>query len=80
MALLCLRATPTDNELPSPVELFFGRDIQDNMPRILDSGVPRERIVHLLRTKQYNQKRFYDQNTRILPNLKIFIQNQNTQN
>ena len=45
MALLCLRATPIDNELPSPAELLFGREIQDNMPRILDSGVSVERIV-----------------------------------
>ena len=84
MALLCLRATPIDNELPSPAELLFGREIQDNMLRILDSCVSGERIVQRLRTKQYNQKRYYDQNTRILPNLtagqKIFIQNHNTQN
>ena len=84
MAFLCLRATPIDNELPSPTELLFGLEIQDNMPRIPDSGVSGERIVQWLRTKQYNQNHYYYRHTSILPDLtagqKSFIQNKNTQN
>ena len=33
MSLLCLRATPVDNKLPSPAELLLGHPIQDILPR-----------------------------------------------
>ena len=33
IALLCLRSTPIDGQLPSPAELLFGRQVQDNLPR-----------------------------------------------
>ena len=37
IALLCLRATPIDSKLPSPAELLLGRQVQDNLPRKIQS-------------------------------------------
>ena len=37
IALLCLRAIPIDNKLPSPAELLLGRQVQDNLPRKIQS-------------------------------------------
>ena len=42
MALLCLRATPIDNKLPSPAELLLGRPIQDNLPRKTPTSIANE--------------------------------------
>lgn len=33
IALLCLRSTPIDGQLPSPAELLFGRQVRDDLPR-----------------------------------------------
>ena len=32
MALLCIRTTPVDSNVPSPGELLFGRKLQGNLP------------------------------------------------
>ena len=81
-ALLCLRATPIDNKLPSPAELLFGRQVQDNLPRKIRSDQPNDEVVNRLQERQAQQKYYYDQHTTALPSLvpgeHVTIQNPKT--
>lgn len=52
MALLCLRATPIDNKLPSPAELLLGRPIQDNLPRKTPTSIANEEVSNRLIQRQ----------------------------
>ena len=66
--LLCLRSTPIDSQLPFPVKLLFGCQLQDNLPRKVKASPTRDVIVRL-QEKQAKQKYFYDRSTKSLPNL-----------
>lgn len=81
MALLCLRTTPIDNKLPSPSELLLGRKIQGNLPSLITRG-DNDDVVERLKERQDLQKFYFDQNTRVLPDLlpgqSINIQNPST--
>lgn len=68
MALLCLRATPIDGQLPSPAELLLGRQVQDNLPRRMEQDSTSD-VVSRLREKQSKQKYYYDQHAKSLPGL-----------
>ena len=82
MALLCLRATPIDNKLPSPAELLFGRQVQDNLPRKIQNDQASDDVVNRLQERQAQQKYYYDQHTATLPSLvhgeRVTIQNPRT--
>ena len=56
IALLCLRSTPIDNKLPSPAELLLGREIQDNLPRRIQSNHASDEVIHRLQERQASQK------------------------
>jgi len=82
MALLCLRTTPIDHQLLSPVELLLGRAIQDNLPRKIPSDALNEVVTPRLEERQDLQKFFHDRSARQLPELtpgqKVCIQEQST--
>ena len=82
MALLCLRATPIDNKLPSPAELLLGIQIQNNLPRKIQSDQIHDDVVHRLQERQAQQKYYYDKHTTVLPGLgpgqQVTIQNPKT--
>ena len=56
MALLCLRATPIDNDLPSPAELLLGRPIQDNLPKKTSKAATNKEVTNRLSQRQAAQK------------------------
>ena len=67
MALLCIRTTPVDSNVPSPGELLFGRKLQGNLPvRISNRDHRRDEIHAPLVAKQQKQKIYYDQHARDL--------------
>ena len=70
MALLCLRATPIDNDLPSPAELLHGRPIQDNLPKKTSKAATNKEVTNRLLQRQAAQKYYHDRNTKPLPILK----------
>ena len=78
MALLCLRATPIDNKLPSPAEILLGRPTQVNRPGKTPTSTANEEVSNRLIQRQNNQKYYQDRNTKLLPALnsgqKISIQ------
>ena len=83
IALLCLRATPIDNKLPSPAELLLGRQVQDNLPRKIQSDhTHADDVISRLKERQAQQKYYHDQHTTVLPSLvpgqQVTIQNPKT--
>ena len=82
IALICLRSTPIDNKLPSPAELLLGRQIQDNLPRRIQSNHTSDEVIHSLQERQASQKFYYDQHTHVLPSLtpgeRVTVQNPRT--
>ena len=68
-ALLCLRATPIDNKLPTPAELLLGRSIQDNLPRKINRDRKSDEVLERLQQRQQLQKHYYDRSTRPLLDL-----------
>ena len=70
MALLCLRATPINNDLPSPAELLLGRPIQDNLPKKTSKAATNKEVTNRLLQRQAAQKNYHDRNTKPLPILK----------
>ena len=82
IALLCLRATPVDNHLPTPAEILFNRTLQDNLPKKFRRNLASEGIINRLQQKQDTQKHYHDQCSKSLPSLtqgqKVVIQNPKT--
>ena len=66
-ALMCLRATPVDNKLPSPAEMFLLRQIQDNLPRKFPRDPHSDHISERLHDKQGSDRFYHDGQTRPLP-------------
>ena len=66
LAFLCLRSTPVDHDLPSPAELFLGRQVQDNLPRKTTSSEKDIAIRHQLQQRQERQKTCYDRQAKPL--------------
>ena len=48
IALLCLRATPVHNKLPSPAELLLGRPVQDDLPRKIKRDLASNDVISRL--------------------------------
>ncbi|CAM1293241.1 Uncharacterised protein g678 [Pycnogonum litorale] len=72
LALLALRATPIDNQLPSPRELLLGRRLTTQLPsKIFNSRCDRELINERLKKKQSTMKTYHDQTAHELPPLQI---------
>ena len=57
MALLILRSTPIDSQLPSPAELLYARKLQGNVPiKMSDRRANREDIRERLLQRQQQQR------------------------
>ena len=82
MALLGLRATPVNNKLASPAELFLGRQVQDNLPKNISGSIDGEYVIQRLHEKQAKHKAYHDQHATELPTLvpgqKVKIENPRT--
>ena len=53
IGLLCLRATPINNKVPSPAELQLGRQVQDNLPRKIQSDHTNvDDVISILKERQ----------------------------
>ena len=67
MTMLCLRATPIANNLPSPSELLNGRQYQTNLPTagVRTDGDTSDKLFE----RQLQQKLYHDQSARELPPL-----------
>ena len=71
---------PTQTQTyPSPAELLLGRQIQDNLPRKIQSDQIHDDVIHRLQGKQAQQKYYCDKHTTVLPSLvtgqQVTIQN-----
>ena len=64
LALLLLRTTPIDANLPSPAELMYGRPIQSILPNVPRKDPKQERIKNILRERQTRQKEYFDRRAR----------------
>ena len=83
MALLCLRTTPIDSELPSPAELLCGRKVQSNLPLVIrNTSTRKEQTYQRLQERQSQQKAYHDQTAHDLkplrPSQHVMIQDANT--
>ena len=71
LALLCLRTTPVDQNLPSPAEILYSRKIRANLPFVsLKTPNKTKRIRKALQDRQKSQKLYHDRNARDLPRIK----------
>ena len=53
IGLLCLRATPINKKVPSPAELQLGRQVQDNLPRKIQSDhTHADDVISILKERQ----------------------------
>ena len=80
MALLCLRTTPLDHQVPSPAELLYTRKIQGNLPvRIPNQLANKDNIYERLLARQATQKAYHDRTahdlTPLLAGQPVSIQN-----
>ena len=83
MAMLCLRATPLDHNIPSPGEMLYNRKLRANLPvRVRNTVQLRDTIQEQLRRRQELQKLYHDQHAHDLPPLsvgqQVRIQDQST--
>ena len=72
LAMLCLRTTPIDHNLPSPAELLSSRVYQSNLPAITKPSLAplADGDVDVkLQSKQDQQKSYYDKTSKPLPPL-----------
>jgi transposase InsO family protein len=70
LALLCLRATPIDHEIPSPAELLYTRKIKSNLPVKLTNPInQKDRVYSWLEHRQLQQKEYHDRSAKDLPPL-----------
>ena len=71
LALLCLRTTPVDQNLPSPAEILYSRKIRANLPFVSPKTPNKtKRIRKALQDRQKSQKLYHDRNARDLPRIK----------
>ncbi len=79
-ALLALRTTPIDAEIPSPAEMLNGRKLKASLPICISNTLPcREQIAHRLEVRQHQQKHYFDSKAvqnkpQLLPEQKVFVQ------
>ena len=63
MAMLCLRSTPIDSQLPSPAELLYQRKLKSNLPLRIKNQMPnRDQISQRLIERQQSMKYYHDRN------------------
>ena len=70
LAMLCLRSTPLDHNIPSPAELLNSRVYQTNLPAISKPSLSLSAdgdINAKLQTRQEKQKSQYDKTSKHLP-------------
>lgn len=83
LALLCLRSTPIDSQLPSPSELLHGRKTRSNLPaKIPNSVAHKDAVTERLQLRQDKQTSYFDKKAHELPPLavgqQVRVQNQDT--
>ena len=81
LALLCLRTTPIDAEIPSPAELLYTRKIKANLPVKLYNPIStKDRVYQQLMHRQETQKMYHDRGAQELPPLiakqPVYVQNE----
>ncbi|KAJ8049003.1 hypothetical protein HOLleu_01539 [Holothuria leucospilota] len=81
MALLCIRTTPIDSQIPSPAELLYKRKIPSTLPTQIHNNNPyKNDISERLQTLQSTEKDYYDKATQLQPPLipgqRVYVQNQ----
>ena len=61
MAMLILRSTPIDSQLPSPAELLYARKLHANVPiKMIDRRANREDVHERLLQRQLQQKSYHE--------------------
>ena len=84
MALLILRSTPVDYNLPSPSELLNMRKMKSNLPiRLKNQDPGRDGFTQRLAERQHHQKQHYDRRAgeelaALIPNQPVLIRDQQT--
>ena len=72
MVLLCLRTTPIDHTIPSPGEMLFNRKMVSNIPvKCTNHSAKKAEISARLYKRQAEQKAYYDQHAKDLPDIQI---------
>ena len=72
MALLSLRTTPLDNQLPSLAEILYGRKIKTRIPTFLNSNNSNDnQIRDRMNIYSKKQQQYYNRNAKDLPELTI---------
>ena len=70
MAMMCMRATPLDHDIPSPGEMLFNRKLRANLPiRVRNTSHQRDSVREQLIHRQETQKHYSDRHARDLPPL-----------
>lgn len=69
MALLCLRSTPIDTNLPSPAQLLDSRQPRTNLPSPSKHTRDHETAGKFLQSRQRVQKEYHDRRVKDLPPL-----------
>ena len=70
MAMLILRSTPIDSQLPSPAEPLYARKLQANVPtKISDRRANREDVHERFLQRQLQQRSYHESRSRSLPEL-----------
>ena len=70
MALLCLRTTPINHNLPSPAQLLYKKTIRGNLPiRIRNTHPEKDNILEELHKRQQEQEKYYNRGAKDLPTL-----------
>ncbi|KAL5015612.1 hypothetical protein ScPMuIL_007305 [Solemya velum] len=61
LAMLCLRITPVNDKVKSPMELLMGRKAKSNLPIVLrNEHDDRDSVNDAMREQQYRQKFYYN--------------------
>ncbi|KAJ8034167.1 hypothetical protein HOLleu_20892 [Holothuria leucospilota] len=81
MALLCIRTTSIDSQIPSPAELLYNRKIRSTLPTQIHNNNPhKDEISERLQTRQSTQKDYYDKGTQLqpprMPGQRVYVQTQ----
>ena len=82
LAMLTLRATPLDHNLPSPAELLNGRKFRTTLPSTREQRPGTSDVRQLLSDKQGTATRYYNRNARaksdLSPGQKVRLLNKKT--
>ncbi|PIK34103.1 hypothetical protein BSL78_29069, partial [Apostichopus japonicus] len=81
LALLCIRTTPVDHQIPSPAELLFNRKIRSTLPTQIHNNNPdKDKVAERLQSRQSSQKIRFDDRTQLQPPLlagqNVYVQDQ----